>query len=463
MIKRIESFVAQYHMIEQNDVVVAGVSGGADSVCLLMVLKELQKKMSFSIEVVHVEHGIRGEQSKADAAYVEGLCRKLSLVCHRFDYSVPAYAKEHALSEEEAGRILRYQAFEEVANRYPHSKIAVAHNRNDQAETMLFHLVRGSSMQGLAGIAPVRGRIIRPLLQTDRAEIEAYLNEQGIEYCTDETNLSTDYARNKIRHKVLPVLSEVNAKALLHMEQAAEDIRSSEQYINQVLDEKECVYVRNREQKVWGIRTLLIQKEDVFLADRLIYRLLCRVAESSRDITRSHVQSVRELFSLQVGKCVHLPYRMEAVRTYEGVELMVRAKETMHRQEELDERPMQDLDSCRDFSCRIFSYEEKKMEIPKKTYTKWIDYDKIKDNLCVRTRQPGDYITIDDHGRTQKLKQFLINEKVPQKERDELLLVADKEHVVWIVGWRISAYYKVDGHTKRVLEIRFDGGNEENE
>ena len=158
MIPGVESFLEQYHMIEQSDVVVAGVSGGADSVCLLLHLLELKEKLSFTLAAVHVQHGIRGEESLQDAAFVEELCRRYQVQLFRYDYDVPEYAKQHGYSEEEAGRNLRYKSFHKALEELgaPEGKIAVAHNRNDLAETMLWNMIRGSGMRGMAGIPPVR-------------------------------------------------------------------------------------------------------------------------------------------------------------------------------------------------------------------------------------------------------------------------------------------------------------------
>lgn len=478
MISRIESFVEQYHMIDEGDTVIAGVSGGADSVCLLLVLLELQKKLSFAIEAVHIEHGIRGEASIADALFVEKLCQRHSVPFHQFHYCVPAYAKEHGMSEEEAGRILRYQAFEETALPYDKAKIAVAHHQNDQAETVLFQLVRGSSVKGIAGMAPVRGKIIRPLLNISREEIEAYLKERGETYCTDATNLTIDYARNKIRHQILPVLMELNPQALQHIGQTAEDTRAMEQYVEsqvmvlwdryiEALPKEEMCGQEERYQKLCIRRE--ITGEHSVLMNMLIHRALAAVAGSSKDIARVHVESVVKLFALQVGRSISLPYHMTAGRTYDGV-IITQKTEGMPQTagyaytqlwEQEDKGVL--LGQCQNFKLRLKKYDGNEAEIPKKAYTKWIDYDKIKNSLYVRTRRPGDFITIDENGRTQKLKQFFVNEKIPSEERDHVLLVADGSHIVWIVGRRISAYYKVSVQTEEILEIQYDGGNEEDE
>lgn len=180
--------IEKYHMIQPGDRVLAGVSGGADSVCLLFTLLEYRKKVSFDIKAVHVEHGIRGEESRQDAVYVEALCQKQNVEYECVSVDIPAMAVTEKLSTEEAGRLARYQIFEEISKSWHADKIAVAHNQNDQAETILWNLARGSGLDGAAGIRPVRDRIIRPLLECSRPEIEVYLKQKSITWREDRTN-----------------------------------------------------------------------------------------------------------------------------------------------------------------------------------------------------------------------------------------------------------------------------------
>ena len=193
----------EHHMLTPGDRVVAGVSGGADSVCLLFVLLKIREEIPFSLHGVHVNHGIRKEAGE-DAAYVEQLCSQFGLPFILVKENVRERAAAEKRSEEEMGRLVRYQAFESVMKSVGANKIAVAHNSNDQAETMLFHLFRGSGLSGLCGIRPVRDHIIRPILCLERKEIEQYLEERKIAYCKDATNEEDDYTRNRIRHHILP-------------------------------------------------------------------------------------------------------------------------------------------------------------------------------------------------------------------------------------------------------------------
>ena len=228
-------------MLENTGILVAGLSGGADSVCLVAVLKEIIEKEQLDIRLlaVHVNHGIRGTEAERDEQFAKQLCRQLSVeyISRRVD--VPSVAHQEKLSEEEAGRILRYRIFKEIATQQEkHTgrkvKIAVAHHQNDQAETVLMNLVRGSSLRGICGIRPVRDNIIRPLLCVSRAQIEEYLTLQGLSYVTDSTNEELVYTRNKIRRELIPYLEKnLNPNAVQKLTELADSVLQAEEYIEQ--------------------------------------------------------------------------------------------------------------------------------------------------------------------------------------------------------------------------------------
>ena len=479
MVQKVLSFVERHHMIERGSHILAGVSGGADSVCLLLVLKEILSRYEGSLTVVHVEHGIRGADSRRDAVFVEQLCKRLGIACVTVSCDAPAFAKNHGMSLEEGARELRYGQFARVAKEVRADRIAVAHNQNDCAETLLFHLARGSGLKGMGGIAPVRDRIIRPLLGISRQEIEVYLEEQGQEYCTDATNLETAYSRNKIRHQVLPLLTEVNSSAVTHLYQSTEMLAEAAGLVEQLAWQA-------REQ-CWtnGVLGEALQKQPKLIQETVVHGLLEDYAGSRKDIQSIHVRQVLELFGRQTGKGIDLPYGLFARRTYGGIRLQKKnplgenlrsAKtEESHTKEPCAVGGL-GMGSCpvrclrpgdrlvleeygMTIACRLQTKKGEFCQIPKKKYTKWFDYDKIKDTLLLRKRCQGDYLALDAEGHRQKLKKYLINEKVPGEVRDSILLLAEGNHVLWVIGYRISEAYKVTEETKRILEVQVDGGS----
>ena len=462
MKKKVRNYIEEYHMVEKKDCILAAVSGGADSLCLLSILYALREELKISLCVIHVEHGIRGEESLRDAAFVEEICKKYQIPCKVCHCQALEYAKEKKLTVEEAARELRYGLFQEAALEFGADKIAVAHNQNDCAETMRFYLARGTGLRGLCGIPPVRGQIIRPLLCVSRQEIEEYLACEGQEFCTDKTNEELLYTRNKIRHQVLPLLVEINANAISHMNQTAGFAAEAVELIRELRMRAFEKHIAICEEGMRISQGLLL--EPPMIQRETLLDALAQMAGSSKDISRIHVQQLLELFARQGGRVMHLPYGIRARRTYEGILLQGECPVTG------GERLCRELSVGKGMSLPAYGYEihtrlldkfPQNEEIPKKMYTKWFDYDKIKGTMRLRTRQEQDYLVIDAKGSRKRLKKYFIDEKIPEYRRDSILLLADDAHILWVIGYRISEDIKVTEHTKRVLEIRLDGGRED--
>ena len=481
MQKKVRNFMEEYHMVEREDIILAAVSGGADSLCLLLLLHALCGGMGYTLRVVHVEHGIRGEASLQDARFVEEICGRYQIPCRIYHCQALEYAREKKLSVEEAARKLRYQLFREAAEEFGANKIAVAHNQNDCAETMLFHLTRGSGLKGLCGILPVRGQIIRPLLCLARQEIEACLQQLGQDFCMDETNGQLMYTRNKIRHQVLPLLTQVNDNAVFHMNQAANDVAEAVELIEGMRLLAAEKYVCESAEGVCISQKLL--EEPSLIVREALRNVLADTAGSSKDISRIHVQQMYDLFARQNGKVVELPYKMRAQRTYEGIMLRKDSAQKLTNASAPGAGSRAAVESISDsvrsvsltlpiggsldvpsygyeISTRLLEKSPQNEEIPKKIYTKWFDYDRIKGTTRLKTRQEQDYLIINAQGNRKKIKKYFIDEKIPACQRDHILLLADDTHVLWVIGYRISEDVKVTEHTKRILEIRVDGGRE---
>lgn len=462
MQEKVRKFMEQHHMAEEGERILAAVSGGADSICLLLLLSAMQEEQKYQLFVVHVEHGIRGEESLRDAEFVKNFCGKHKIPCKVYHCKAEEYAKEHKMTVEEGARTLRYGYFKEAAEEFQADKIAVAHNQNDCAETMLFHLVRGTGIKGLCGILPVRENVIRPLLCVERKEIEAYLKACGQEYCQDKTNEELEYTRNRIRHQVLPALSEINSQAVSHMNQTAAMAVELEELVQELTGRAVECHTR-REQGGILVSAGVLEEKSV-IGRSLVHQVLAETAGSSRDISGIHVQQVMDLFEKQVGRSVNLPYSIEAERTYEGV-LVRRSRtatieETLQRVWEVVPGEVLEIPEYGyKVHTRIFEYSPENQEIPQKIYTKWLDYDRIKGGMLLRNRGEEDYFVIDSEGRRKKLKKYLTDEKVPREQRNHILLLADEEHLIWAIGYRIGEDVKVTEHTKRILEIQVDGGN----
>ncbi|MCI9082519.1 MAG: tRNA lysidine(34) synthetase TilS [Lachnospiraceae bacterium] len=459
MRKKVRNFMEQYHMVEKGDCVLAAVSGGADSLCLLMLLLELHRELGIRLCAVHVEHGIRGEESLKDAEFVEKFCLHNQIPCKICRCDAVRYAKEQKISLEEGARELRYQYFRQTAEAFKADKIAVAHNQNDCAETMLFHLARGTELRGLCGIWPVRDQIIRPLLCVERREIESYLAEHDQLYCKDQTNEELLYTRNKIRHQILPVLSEINDQAVAHMNQTAVSAYEAWELIENLTDHAVKEYMFQKDGGYFLSDKLLNEKPVILRA--VLHRILTQAAGKSRDISRIHVRQIQDLFHLQTGRVITLPEGVQARRTYQGILLIRKENQGLDIEQEwlLPEKGSVFISSYEyEVQTRVFDKISQNEEIPKNRYTKWMDYDKIKGTMRMRTPQEQDFLVIDAQGNRKKLNRYFADEKVPGYRRGQMLLLADDTHILWVIGYRISEDVKVTEHTRRILEIRVNGG-----
>ena len=479
--KRIEKFIQKYHMLTCGDRVIAGVSGGADSVCLFLMLLELREKIGFDLIVVHVHHGLRGEAADQDQQFVEALCEQHRIPLEIFRVNLESIAKKRKQSLEEAGRMVRREAFDSVCKKYGGNKIALAHHQNDNAETLLWNLSRGTGLDGLGGIRPVNGKFIRPLLCMNRKEIEEYLAKRKQSYCIDETNAGTDYTRNKLRHLVLPILEEqVNSAAVRHMNETMEQIWELQEYMQEQVEAayQECVQ-EHFEKACW----IQIQQKSFETFSELIKKMVIRkgmeqVGGKKRDLSHKHVDVMMELMNKQVGRTLDLPYEMHAKRNYEGIRLEKQRtylsgeeKKAEIMQECMSELniPGETILADRNLKLRCKILEKPKnlsiKDIPQKIYTKWFDYGIIKSSLYIRTRQAGDTIVIDEKGHQKKLKNWFVDEKIPKEVRDSQLLLAENNEILWVLGHRMSQAYQVKQSTKWILQIevetyKSDGGKE---
>lgn len=452
-------YIRKYHMIEEQDCIIVGVSGGADSVCLLFVLLDYQKTIDFSIVVVHVEHGIRGEESLKDADFVESLCQELGIPYVKYSCDCMRISREHRISVEEAGRNARYESLSDAAAKYGGTKIAVAHNENDQAETILWNLVRGTGLRGMGGTKPVRDLIIRPLLGVSRKEIEEYLDERGISFCTDQTNLMDDYTRNKLRLHVLPYLStELNHHAAEHIAQAGMHLQKVEAYLQEaaLAAAKDCVSLKYNGYgdctEVSIVTDAIKQQPDIIR--EYLFRYCLEVSGCGlRDIGSVHFEAMENLISVQSGREIHLPGEFIIEKNQQCMRIISRKDEKDKEVQKVGINiPGTYYFGKKKFLFTIELYENQIIE--EKAYTKWMDYDKISNTICLRTRLGGDYFITNQDGGRKKLKSFFIDEKISREERGTIPLIAEGAHILWVVGYRISQACKVTKDTKRLLKIQ---------
>ncbi len=460
VLKTALSTIEEFDMLKKGDRVLAAVSGGADSVCMLHVLHKLRDKLNFKLYCAHLNHGIRGEAAEKDEKFVINLCENLGIKVFVEHADVLKLAEDKKLTVEEAGRQARYEFFSSVCAENKINKTATAHNRNDNAETVLMRILRGTGIEGLKGIAYVReDGIIRPMLNISRTEIEEYCKKNGLSFCTDETNLDNEYTRNKIRNKIIPYIEETLESSVMGSlvrlsENAAADADFLDRYSRR-LYERLGSPIKNRRPVVLHIESLsMIEKS---IATRVL-RIAADEAHSGIKLEKKHVEDVLGLLKRQTGAAVDLPCGLRAEVRYGWIVF----------EDKNENRIVGDIDSI-GFFTEVFAGEGYyvdalgksvlfKIENPKEYNLKinetMLDYDLLSDErLFLRSRKDGDRIVCFADGRTRKIKNILIDKKIPKKDRNRIPLLCTANEVVAIVGDRVSEKYKVNRETERALVV----------
>lgn len=448
MLTKVINNIEKYHMLQQGDRIIVGISGGADSVSLIHILHSLKDKYNLSVTAVHVNHCLRGLDADKDEDYVISFCNSLSIPVKVYRKDITAVAEKTGATLEEAGRSIRYQAFYDTLKEVNANKIAVAHNMNDNAETVLMRLCRGTGIKGMGGINPARDNIIRPLINITRCEIERYCQEHNLSFQTDYTNNIDIYTRNKIRLHLIPWLQQnLNRSIVQTLYKTSELMREEDSFLDKLAQQglNDCMT------SPCHINIDKLSEYDLVLRRRIVRLAYITYSADLHDIAYEHVNNVLSLMNKPTGKSVNLPHGLGAVREYDNIYIY-----------------KEDNSSC-DFSYPI--YLDNTVFIPeinkyilitlspqnnidsKKIYTNIFDYDKIKNTLYLRTRQSGDRIYLKGLNGTKTLKKLFIDLKIPRGNRDSIPIISDDNQVLWILGHMTSGQYTADDNTAHKLYV----------
>ncbi|MDE5583789.1 MAG: tRNA lysidine(34) synthetase TilS [Ruminococcus sp.] len=441
MIDKIFNFIKQHNMINKGDTVICGLSGGADSVCLLLVLYGLSRKTGlFSVKAIHVNHCIRGRESDRDENFCRELCNKINVPFKAVSCNVPEYAKKNSVSVEESARIMRYSVFAENS---VGAKIATAHNADDNLETIILNLARGTALRGLSGIPPVRENIIRPLLAVSRAEIEKYLININQDFVTDSTNLSDDYTRNKIRHMIIPVLKEINSSVIETSVNSISAVRSENSLIESET-EKALIQCRN------GNSFCGLGDFHEVVRRRCISKIL---AENSLSYSHKRLADMDNIL-IKGGK-INISDDMFFVSDRQTAELK-KIPKTAENQTVSSALVMGENSIFPDriLTCEILLCDSlRKIDSVHKKLTFYLlDYDKIIGRAFLRSRKFGDKIKLQGRNFTSFVKK-LINEKIPPEKRDTLHFIEDEKGTIFAESLGIAERVAPDGNTVKFLKI----------
>jgi tRNA(Ile)-lysidine synthase len=498
---RVISFIRQRNLIPPGETLVTGVSGGADSACLLHLLARWQKELGVKLHVAHLNHQLRGAESEADAEYVSNLANQLGIPITVERQDVAAYRATRKCSLEEAARELRYSFLAKVAEALGAKRVTIGHTRDDQVETILMHILRGTGTSGLRGLEPcspmvygeegmllrlplsLRAKrsnllVIRPLLDITREETLNYCQEHQLEPRIDSSNLSLSFFRNRLRLELLPLLRKYNPsvdEALLRLAEIAKDDSS---------------FIEQQALELWS--QVARQEDDIICLDkrkfcalpialqRQILRLaVAKVLGNTRDIEIHHIEAMRRLLSKPVGKRLSLPHNLTCVSEYD--EVVIAVSRSPERSEEAAKQTWLPSSLCPfpplqgEFPLKVPGetvlpgwqvtasiVQERMAPLLATSATKCrsnliagFDLYKTGTELFVRQRQAGDRFQPLGMNMPKKLQDFMVDAKIPLSWRDHIPIVCSPGYPIWVVGWRIDDRVKVTDATKEILRLEF--------
>jgi tRNA(Ile)-lysidine synthase len=456
--------IGEYNMLEPGDKVVAGVSGGPDSIAMLHLLYRFRDLYQIEITAAHLNHNFRPGFAERDAEFVKDFCNRIGIPCVIEFCDVPRMAEQLGLSSEQAGRKARYELFYRVMGQKGYNKIAVAHNRDDQIETFLMRLIRGAGAEGLGGIRPKRGSIIRPLLEVPRTAIEGYCSQHRLNPVIDHTNLEPIYTRNKIRLELLPYLRErYNPSIDRSILDTARILMQESDYMTETAGQafKELV-VRSR-QHALELDAEAIGKLHAALVGRIVRLAIKELKGNTNNISFSHIASVCRLIKTgDTGKELHLPGGLAARLSYRKLILDGTNQCPMRIDKEYG-LEVPGLVVIEDIGAEIEAevIDKGLFGLPKvedRGTVCYLDADKAGRRFTVTGRRNGDrFIPLGMNG-TRKLKDFFIDLKVPRDKRDTVPIVRNPDGIVWVAGYRIDERYKVTPTTGKVLRLIYRTG-----
>lgn len=460
MEERVWNTVCKYNLIQEDDNIILGLSGGHDSMFLLYLLMDIKKKIFFNLFLAHVNHGVRGEDALNDELFVKTIAKDLGLECFSIRADMSARAKEKNISQEEAGREIRYGFFRKIIKDLGKGKIAVAHNKKDQAETLLLRIMRGTGVDGLKGMDFKTGDIIRPILDIDRWEIEKYIKDHAIKTVIDKTNLENIYSRNKVRLEMIPYIEEnFNPNIVDTLFRLSESARVDNEFLESYTEDRYHKILKKREKKKIVLKMDELLNEHMSIKKRIIRRAIFDLKTSLQGIEEIHVASVVDLFSKgQTGKKLNLPVKLIARVSYNDLiiekEKLIEAN--LSKPSKIELKFGENLLEGYNLKIYLEILDKKDLNL-KKTYRniKYFDYNKIKDKLFIRTRLNGDAFIPFGMKGSKKIKDYFIDEKIPRQVREEIPLLVDEKNIIWVIGYRTSEIYRIDEETEKFLRVEY--------
>lgn len=461
MYKKVMSYIKDNNLINPKDRILVALSGGPDSVCLLNILYNLKEELDIEIGAAHLNHMLRDEDAFQDEEYVKNLCESFDIPCFVKRVDINKYSKENKMSSEMAGRDARYNFFDEVIREHGYNKIATAHNANDQAETILFRLMRGTGIEGLCGIKVCRDKIIRPILCLSRKEVEEYIEVNNLKPRIDKTNFEKIYNRNKIRLDILPYIKEnFNEDIIQTLNRMSVLLQKDNEFIEKSARsfyEKYCA----EQQDYFIIKKKMFDNHEAVVT-RVIRYALTNFSKTHYDFEMKHIYDICNLAKNNSGKVIDLPNKIYAENIYGDIYIKERIiNNNIHVKQEIKINK-DDIDGKKiAFQNNIIEFSlvnnDSSLNLKQNILIRYFDFDKINNFISLRNRKNGDKISPLGMSGSKKLKDIFIDMKIPKEERDSVPLLCFDENISWIVGLRVSEEYKITNKTKNILKVIVKG------
>ena len=452
LIQKIAKTIERYSMISEGDHVLTALSGGPDSICLLQILSELRNEYKISLSAIYVDHRLRPDETPFEIDFCTKFCNALNIPLLSKSIDVLSFAQKEGINKQEAARELRYRVFHETADDLKADKIALGHNRDDQAETVLIRLIRGSGPTGLSAIPPVRGKIIRPLIEIERTEIEDFLDKKNIPFVVDSSNLTDRYLRNKLRHIIMPELKKINPAVSKTISRTSDIFRDDERYFDIIVTKSLMKMISRKNDRSIELFMAPMEILDTVILRRVLRRAI-DATKGLKAISFLHIEDIINLIKLgKSGDRIFLPNNIRVIKKYSILEITSEepkklATYTVEKPGEirLPESSMTLFTELIDCPKTDDWGDGKKVAI--------INADKLVFPLSIRARRSGDNFFPLGFGGRKKLQDYFVDEKIPRDERDAIpLLINGNGEIVWVVGYRMDERYKIEKNTKKILK-----------
>ncbi|MBK5239750.1 MAG: tRNA lysidine(34) synthetase TilS [Clostridium sp.] len=462
MSEKVMEYIKEHSMFDKGDKVIVAFSGGPDSTCLLYILNEHKDELGITLFGAHLNHCLRGIESDKDEEYAKKTCENLNIDFYSRKIDVNIIAQQNNLSCEMAGRKARYDFFEELIIELNASKIALAHNANDQSETILMRIMRGTGMEGLIGIRPVRDKIyVRPVLNLSRREIEKYCEKNSINPRIDKSNLETIYARNKVRLDLIPYMEEnFNKDIIKTLNRLSDIVKVDNDYLEAVSTKQFKKHCEIGEQRVI-IHSSAFEEHEAIVS-RIVRSAIFEVCHNLNNIEKIHISNIIELQKLETGKATMLPQNIIVENCYGNIHIHIKEKNynntnlAINNEYALNVNMKNSIHSLNKVVSINTMSKLDFNEVKTNDYIKYFDYDKIQKPLIFRYRKDGDKFMPLGMTGNKKLKDLLMDLKIPKAERNKIPLICSGDDIVWVVGHRVSEKFKISKDTKNILQIRIE-------